>query len=186
MITYNDLYEYLRKERYSEQLQLLPKTFMEDVASYFEEKKEIAGRDADMFSDAILKTKKQFENAVGLFRELMLRRRKKLLNLAFVAAETGISKRDFENMIDFEKKLFDGLVKGIEESEKVVSEFLVGKKAEEKKNRMVVFKEDVDEFLGLSGENIGPFKKGDIANLPSEIVKILEEGNKLEFVDSGR
>jgi len=184
MITYNDLYEYLRKERYSEQLQLLPKTFLDDVASYFAEKKEIAGKDADMFSDVILKTKKQFENAIGLFKELMLRRRKKLLNLAFVAAETGISKRDFENMIEFEKKLFDELVKGIEESEKAVTEFLSGKKTEEKKNRMIVFKEDVDEFLGLTGESVGPFKRGDIANLPVEIVKILEEGNKVEFVDS--
>ncbi|MFH1711406.1 MAG: hypothetical protein ABH840_03790 [Nanoarchaeota archaeon] len=185
MITYNDLYEYLRKERYSEQLQLLPKAFLADVSSYFAEKKEIAGKDSDMFSDALLKTKKQFENAIGLFRELMLRRRKKLLNLAFVAAETGISKRDFENMIDFEKKLFDELVKSVEESEKAVGEFLSGKKAEEKKNNMVVFKEDVDEFLGLTGESVGPFKKGDIANLPNEIVKILEEGNKVEFVDSG-
>ena len=144
----------------------------------------MAGKEDDLFSEAVLKNKKQLENAISIFRELMLRRRKKILNLAFVAAETGISKRDFENMIEFEKKLFDELVKGIEESERAVTEFLSGKKTEEKKNRMIVFKEDVDEFLGLTGESIGPFKRGDIANLPSEIVKILEEGNKVEFIDS--
>lgn len=183
MITYNDLYEMLRKERYSEQLQQMPKTFLEDVASYFEEKKEMAARPGDIFSDAILKTKKQFENAVGLFRELMLRRRKKLLTLAFVAAETGISKRDFENMLDFEKKLFDEIVRGMGESEKAIAEFLNGKKTQDVKNRMVVFKGDVDEFLGIDGSGFGPFKKGDIANLPSEVVKILQEGEKVDVVE---
>ena len=183
MITYNDLYEYLRKERYSEQLQQLPKNFLEEVAGYFEDKKQAAGREVDMFSEAILKTKKQFENAISLFKELMLRRRKKLLTLAFVAAETGISKRDFENMIDFEKTMFDKVVKGMEESEKVISEFLSGKKQEEVKNRMVIFINDTDSFLDMTGESLGPFKKGDLANLPIEIAKILQESGKIEAVD---
>lgn len=186
MITYNDLYEFLRKERYSEQLQQLPKTFLLDVASYFEDKKIAVGKPEDVFSDAALKTKKQFENAVGLFKELMLRRRKKMITLAFVAAETGISKRDFENMLDFEKKLFDELVKGMEDAEKAIAEFLSGKKTEERKNRMVVFREDTGEFLGLDGENVGPFKKGDLANLPVEIAKILDGSKKIEFVDEMR
>lgn len=183
MITYNDLYETLRKERYSEQLQPLSKTFLQDVVDYFNEKKEIAGKQGDLFSDAIMKTKKQFENAIGLFKELMMRRRKKLMTLAFVASETGISKRDFENMIEFEKKLFDDIVKSMAEQEKQLSEFLNGKKTDEKKNRMILFKEDVEGFLGISGENLGPFKKGDIANLPVEIVNILKDGDKAEFID---
>ena len=32
-------------------------------------------------------------------------RRKKILNLVLIAAETGISKKDFDNMLDFEKEL---------------------------------------------------------------------------------
>ena len=182
MITYNDLYEYLRKERYSEQLQPLPKNFLEDVLVYFEEKKGMASKESNVFSDAIIKTKKQFENAISLFNELMLRRRKKLLSLAFVATETGISKRDFENMLSFEKELFDKIVQGIESAEKNVNDFLNGKK-QEAKNKMVVFKQDVSEFLGLNGEMVGPFNKGDIASLPVEIAKILETGEKAEFVE---
>jgi len=182
MITYNNLYEFLRKERYSEQLQPLPKNFLEDISSYFEEKKGVASKETDVFSDAIIKTKKQFENAISLFKELMLRRRKKLLSLAFVAAETGISKRDFENMLDFEKELFDEIVKGIEKTDKNVAEFLNGKKKKEIKNKMVVFGADVEEFLGLEGEKLGPFKKGEIANLPIEIVKILSDAGKVEEI----
>lgn len=182
MITYNDLYEYLRKERYSEQLQTLPRNFMQDVSEYFEDKKQTTVSD-NIFSEAVIKSKKQFENAISLFRELMLRRRKKLLNLAFVAAETGISKRDFENMLDFEKELFDKIVQGMEQAEKNISGFLNGKKQEQEKNKLILFKEDTEEFLGVTGEIIGPFKKGDIANLPIEIVNILVGGEKAEFIE---
>jgi DNA replication initiation complex subunit (GINS family) len=184
MITYNDLYEYLRKERYSEQLQPLPKNFIEDIIAYFEEKKAIAGKSEDVFSDAIIKTKKQFENAISIFKELMLRRRKKLLNLAFIAAETGISKRDFENMLDFEKVVFDKIVLGIEEAEKSVTGFLNGsQKSKEIKNKIVVFKQDTAEFLGVGGEKLGPYSKGDVASLPVDIAKILVESENIEFVD---
>ena len=61
MITYNELYEALRKERYSEQLQSIPKAFIKEVASYLKDKKEIANKKTDDFSDTITKTKKQFE-----------------------------------------------------------------------------------------------------------------------------
>ena len=44
MITYNDIYESARKERYAEQLQKLPKKFIEDVAIYLREKKELASK----------------------------------------------------------------------------------------------------------------------------------------------
>ena len=77
MITYNDIYEASRKERYSEQLQKLGKNFIEDVADYLRDKKEIAAKDED-FSDVIMKTKKQLENAITLFKELMRRRREKI------------------------------------------------------------------------------------------------------------
>jgi DNA replication initiation complex subunit (GINS family) len=182
MITYNELYEALRKERYSEQLQPLPKSFLKEVFEYFNDKKHIASKEADLFSDTIIKTKKQLENAVSIFKELVLRRKKKLLNLAFIAAETGISKRDFDNMIDFEKELFDKIMKAINEAEKNLSDKMNGKK-EENKNKLVTFGEDVGEFLGLSGETLGPFKKGEMANLPEEIVKILVDDKKAEFVD---
>jgi len=95
MITYNDIYEAARKERYSDQLQNLPKNFIDEVADYLKDKKEISAKQDSDFSDVILKTKKQLENAITLFKELMLRRRKKILNLVLIAAETGISKQEY-------------------------------------------------------------------------------------------
>jgi len=183
MITYNDIYEALRKERYSEQLQPLPKNFIQEVANYFKEKKEFSLKQDDVFSDVIAKTKKQLENAITIFRELMLRRRKKLLNFVFIVYETGISKRDFENMLSFEKKLFEEMMKNIEFADKKLNEMLNGKSGEETRNELIIFKEDVGEFLGIEGEKLGPFKKKQIANLPKEIAKILIEDGKAELIE---
>jgi DNA replication factor GINS len=185
MITYNDIYECLRKERYSEQLQPLPKKFMQEVADYIAEKKKLANQQGDLFSDEIMKIKKQLENSVSIFNELMLLRKKKLLGLVFVASETGISKRDFENMFDFEKELFDKIILAVQDSEKIISElFNSNNKSIEsdKELKLILFLEDVEEFVGLNGEGFGPFKKGDIVNLPKQIADILISGKKAEVV----
>lgn len=184
MITYNDIYEAARKERYSKQLQKLPKKFVYDVAIYLKEKREVALKENDDFSDVIVKTKKQLENAVTLFKELMLRRRKKILGLVLIAAETGISKQDFENMFDFEKELFEELMKNIDISDKKVSGILNGGVVKENNHDLVVFIEDIGEFVGVDGEKMGPYEKGQIANLPKEIVKILIEDKKVEIVEA--
>jgi len=182
MITYNEIYEAARKERYSENLQGLPKKFLNEVNNYLKEKKEIASKEDDIFSDVILKTKKQLENAQTLFKELLLRRRKKILNLVLIAAETGISKQDFDNMLLFEKVLFEELMKCINESEKKFKESFNGEKNKEQKNELVLFKENVEEFVDLDGEKMGPFEKGQIANIPKEITKILIDDKKVEIL----
>ncbi len=184
MINYNELYDSLRKERYSEQLQPIPKNFIKDIAAYLKDKKEIANKKDDDFSDTILKTKKQFENSVAIFKEFMLRRKKKILELAFVAAETGISKRDFENMLAVEKEAFEEIMKALEKSDKKISDMLKGtdESDERPKNKMIVFIEDTDEFLDLEGNKLGPFKKGDIANISEEIANILIIDKKAETI----
>jgi DNA replication initiation complex subunit (GINS family) len=182
MITYNDIYEAARKERYSEQLQSLSKNFISEVSNYLREKKDIASKEDDVFSDVIIKTKKQLENAITLFKELMLRRRKKILNLVLIAAETGISKQDFDNMLTIEKELFENLMKCIDSSDKELTEALNGKSASSQKNELIVFNEDVDELLDLKGNKIGPFQKGQVANISKEVAKILVDDSKAEII----
>ena len=182
MLTYNDIYEAARKERYSEQLQPLPKKFIDEISDYLKEKKDVASKEEDIFSDVIIKTKKQLENAITLFKELMLRRRKKILNLVLIAAETGISRQDFENMIPLEKELFEEIMKCIDSTDKKLNQALEGRKDSESKNDLVVFNKNVDEFLDLDGNKIGPFEKGQMANIPSEIAKILIDDGKAELI----
>jgi DNA replication initiation complex subunit (GINS family) len=184
MLTYNDLYELLRKEKFSETLQQLPKNFLIDVAEYLNEKKEQSAMDSNLFTDSVAKTKKQLENSIAIFKEMMLRRKKKLLNLVFVAAETGIMKRDYENMLGLERELFEKMVKSFEESEKELSNVFIQKKTDEKKkNRMIIFNQDVEQFVDLLGNTAGPFASGELANIENEVAEILVSGGKASFVD---
>ena len=197
MITYNEIYEAARKEKlHTEQLQKLPKNFIPDVADYLREKKAAASKEESDFPDVVAKTKKQLENAGTVFRELMRWRRKKLLNLVLIAIETGVSKQDFENMIDAEKELFEKLVKIVDTSDKKINSLLNGI-TDGKKNENnseipnqsqsiskgisnIIFKEDVEEFVDFKGNKIGPFKKGEKANLSEDISKILVEDGEAE------
>lgn len=182
VINYNELYDALRKERYSEEIQVLPKNFIQEVSEYLEEKKNFADKEEDLFSELAVKNKKKLENAISLFREILLRRRKKILNFAFVASETGVSKKDFENLFDFEKELFEEVVKSLEKADKNLSDSMNGKKVEDK-YKLVRFLEKVEEFLGLDGESLGPFEKGEIANLEKEIADVLSQDKRVEIIE---
>ena len=182
MLSYNDIYDYLRKEKYSEQLQPLPKKFVQEFSEYVNEaKKRFSSYDEGLFSDDILKEKKQFENAFAIFRELMLRRKKKILNLVFIAAETGIMKRDFADMLGFEQEVFEKLVKAVDEGDKRLNEILNGKV--EVTNKMMILQEDVEKFVDMSGNIVGPFKKGELINIDSKVADILVSNGKGKFVD---
>jgi len=182
MLTFSDIYEAMRKEKYSENLQILPKKFLIEVNEYFNEKKDFLKREDDLFSDMAIKNKKKLDNAVSSFRDLLRIRKKKILNLAFVASQVGISKKDFENLLPFEKELFEELVKALERAEKNQSADMSGESANERKHRLVRFLEDVPEFLGFDGNEVVHFRKGEIANIESEIVEILSKDNRVEII----
>ncbi len=183
MITFSDIYEAMRKEKYGEELQMLPINFLKEVAEYLREKKEFLSKEDDSFSEMSLKNKKKLENAMASFRELISTRKKKILSLAFVSAEVGISKKDFENLLGYEKDLFEKIVRGLDEAEATLNNEMSGAPVEVVKQKLVRFLEDVPEFLGFEGENTGPFKKGDIANLEREIVEILAKDKRIEVLE---
>lgn len=183
MITFSDIYEAMRKEKYSEQLQPLPKKFLSDAAEYFKEKKEFLNKEEDLFSDVSLKNKKKLENALASFRDLLRIRKKKILNLAFVASEVGIGKKDFENLLSFEKDLFEEIVRSLEKAEKNMNADMMGAQKDERKHKLVRFLEDVPEFLDFDGNEVGPFEKGEVANLENEIVEILAKDKRVEILE---
>lgn len=184
MLNYNDLYELLRKEKYSEVLQVLPKNFIDEFSEYIAMQKEQSSQDDSLFSDSVARSKKQFENSIALFKELMLRRKKKLLSLVFVAAETGIMKRDYENMLGFEKEIFDKLVRAFEDGEKELTSLLHGKRAMDKeKQTMIIFTQDVEQFVDMQGKVLGPFTSGQLANLDRQVSELFISSGKARIVD---
>lgn len=183
MITYSDLYEALRKEKYNEKLQKLSKNFLAQIESYFNEKKSMASKDEDdsLFGEEVTKTKKQIENARSIVRELLMLRQKKILGLALVAAKIGIDKRDIENMLDFEKELLEETTAKLEKHKNELEAIFRGVQKKDLKNQLIRFTQDIPPFLIENG-HIGPFKKGDVANLPREIAGILTKNKQAESI----
>lgn len=182
MLEYNILYEILRKEKYSESLQPLPKNFMEDFREYVRDKKEDPS-ESNPFSDQAIKSKKQLENAVSIFKEIMLKRKKKILALVFIATETGIMKRDYENMLQIERDAFESLVKTFEKEDREISNILTNQDSKKESNKMILFKQDTEKFIDHEGSAFGPFKSGEFANLDVSVANILVTGGKAIFVD---
>lgn len=185
MLSYNDLYELLRKEKYSEVLQVLPKNFVSEVSEYLNDRRDQSLKEDDLFADNVIKSKKQLENSIALFRELMRIRKKKILNLVFVATETGMMKRDYENMLSSEKEVFDSLVKAFEEGDKQIARTLhnKGAKREIDTKKMIIFNQTVEQFVDMTGKAVGPFNSGDLVNLDSQVSGILVSSGKADFVD---
>jgi len=183
MITFSDIYEAMRKEKYSEQLQSFPSKFLVEVSQYFKEKKEFLNKEEDSFSDMSLRNKKKLENALSSFRDLIRIRKKKILNLAFVSSEVGINKKDFENLLSFEKDLFEEIVKSLERSEGNMNADMGDAGKDERKHELVRFLEDVPEFLNFDGNTVGPFSKSEIANLEKELIDILEKDKRVEIIE---
>jgi DNA replication initiation complex subunit (GINS family) len=187
MITYQEIYDILRKEKYNETLQELPTNFLQELAEYLREKKQIVEKDnGSLFSDTLKITRKQLDNTISLIKEIFSIRNKKVLNLAFTAAMTGVSKRDTENLLEYEKKLFESSVSQLEENQKKLLQSLEGQgeKSQELKNLFIRFKSEVQAFMLPDGSEIGPFRPGDVANLPKEISQILISDNKALEIDA--
>jgi len=180
---YNGIYEALRKEKYDEKLQSMPKNFLVDFSEYLKDMKSVNSEEGDLFSNSVALGKKQLENAISLFKELMLRRKRKLLNLVFVAAETGIMKRDYENLLDFEREVFDKFLKAFEDGDKEVTKILAGRQGKKEKHRMVLFNQEVEEFVDFDGKIIGPYNSGSLVNLDAKVAQVLVEGGKGSYVD---
>ena len=111
-ITYETLFDLLRREKNREELQALDKDFYEQVSAYLKEKESLASRkeDTSYFSSNIEKQKIQYQNIRRIIKELYERREKKIINIALVKARTGSDVIDTSPMLPCELEVFEDLV----------------------------------------------------------------------------
>lgn len=176
MLKYEDLYELLRREKTNDTLQKMSLSFMRDFSEFIHQNKKAITNNGDFFAEELMRDKKQYENSMILFKELMLRRKRKLLNLVFIANETSVMKKDFENMLSFEKDLFDSLLHSIGQNDKLISMLLLNESVNNEVSLLIT--DDVESFVGMSGESVGPFAKGQTVNLERKVADILIGGQK--------
>ncbi len=113
-ITYETLYELLRREKSRDELQALDAGFLLDVLSYLREKQRIldeAERKQDLFSlDEREKTQVQIVNIRKIVRELYERREKKIFEMALNRSRTKSNIIDTSPLLVHERYLFDSIV----------------------------------------------------------------------------
>lgn len=108
-ITYETLFDLLRREKNREELQTLDKDFYEQVLAYLKEKKEAITRKGDeLFASAEReKLKIQFQNIRRIIKELYERREKKIIAMAMSRARTGSDIIDTSALLPSEREYFE-------------------------------------------------------------------------------
>ena len=211
-ITYETLFELLRREKLREELQKLDPSFFNDVVNYLQEKMRVLEgqkHKTDLFAvEERLKAEKQMQNIKKIIKELYERREKKIMATATDTSRTFSTIVDTSAMLKEEKQFFDSLVellnrfrKGIlwsmleaqmpsieEKQEKTEPQEKQQEPEQEFKQqlkpttRLVRFVHAVPRFVGENLEEYGPFEKEDIANLPLKLADVLITKGRVEEI----
>lgn len=206
-VTYETLYELLRREKMREELQPLDAGFLIDVLNYLREKQRIlddAEKKQDLFSlDEREKTQVQLVNIRKIVRELYERREKKIIEMALNRSRTKSNLIDTSALLVHERYIFDSLVSVLDnfrmtvlhnvlslreptlsdtqlpQPQQTLSPSLPEPAQPSKKS--VKFTQSVEQFLGKELELYGPFQPNQQEQLPAEIANILiEKGSAVE------
>jgi DNA replication initiation complex subunit (GINS family) len=204
-ITFETLFDLLRREKSREELQKLSDTFLDDVKRYIEEKAQVQNT-MNVFSEQE-QTRRQLENVRRILRELYERREKKILMLAINKSRTGSNVIDTRALLPEEQQLYADLVSVLDFSRnRILVDVLAPphtadrpvaeaqKRPEPKpmlpelQNPLVTlrFLQPVPSFMGENLETIGPFEEEEIASLPRAIASVLVERGRAEEVRDGQ
>lgn len=203
VITYETLFELLKRERERAELQKLEPTFFSDTICYIKDKKKvIEGKsDSPFAEEEKKKTERQLENIYKILKELYERREKKIISLALDKSRTKSNLIDTTALLKEESVVFDALtslldtyrdailysilnermpfMQGLKEMPK--GEFKAALELK-KPTKLVRFMCPIPKFVGPELEEYGPFGEEDIANLPTEVADVLIAKGRVEEI----
>ena len=204
LITYETLFELLKRERERSDLQKLEPGFFSDTISYIKDKKKIldAKSDSVFAPEERKKTERQLENIYKIIKELYEKREKKIMQLALDKSRTQSNLIDTTPLLKEEKVFFDAVTDLLDNYRQAILYTVLNEKLpfmapmEEKKlkadfksaleisksTKLVRFAYHVPKFVGPELEEYGPFEEEDIANLPIEIANVLINKGKAEEI----
>lgn len=190
IITYETLYEILRREKYRIELQKLDESFYKDVVKYLEEKRAILDsqtkKESIFASTEVEKTQTQIKNVIKIIKELYEKRENKLVQFALFSSRSQ-NMQDTSTMLPEEYELYKKMKGALDEfREGVLIQLLQNKlpslafdeqkglKIEEKTNSSTVeVLRDIPEFVGPDLGIYGPLKQGEHYALPDVVADML-------------
>ena len=198
IITYETLYELLRREKYRKELQKFDKNFFQNVIRYLEEKKSILNsqktKTSIFASSEVKKTQKTLENIQRILKELYERRETKIIQLALFASRIN-EKQDGSVMLPQEVEMYKNLLNTLNTyREGILHNILSTKlptiiekpkeiKVEKKDNtKLVKFIYATPKFMGDDLHTYGPFEEEDLVNLPETVTKVLLKNKRVEEI----
>jgi DNA replication factor GINS len=201
LITYEALYDILRKEKLNAELQSLEKDFFEKVSRYFNEKAAILAsqrlKDSVFAPDSIKKTQKQLENIQKILKEIYERRESKIVQLAISCSRTGTRSVERSLFLKEESSLFDELLSKLNEYRSgIIHNLMRGSNVEVKSQPesiktkdqpsseyiKVKFNKEVPKFVGTDLKEYGPFRQNDEVQVPKKVADLLMSTKRADII----
>ena len=196
VITYETLYELLRREKSRQEIQKLDKDFFNDIIKYIKDKRDILEsqktKNNTFVSKEIDRTTNQLESIYRILKELYEKREGKIINMALLNSRSKTvfdaslllpeEIKFYENMRNtlnlYREGILDNLIQGeipsLKEPKTIKTNF---------QDRVLVrFINSVPKFVGSNGFSYGPFEEEDIANLPEDIAGLIIEKGRAEKI----
>ena len=168
MLTRETIEKMVQKERGIRTLCALPENFFESAKTYLLRKEKVAKGKDDTW---------EMEWAKRTIQDLLDIREGKIMAQAIINVKAGIQP---ENITHVEKEFYNSIISNILEFHKRQNSML---EAEEEKLATIAMLEDVQEFVCVNMQSAGPFKKGDVANIPELNAKLLVKKGAAKIVN---
>ena len=206
VLTYETLYEILRKERSRDELQKLDDKFFEDSLNYLREKQQAYDENLaknDIFSQGERdKLHIQLANIKKILKDLYDVRERKIINMSINSSRTRSNIVDTAHLVAQESAMFESLCtvltryrtgilhrlleqRDLDVLPEVVTETVTEEVKEIKSDnglKKIKFLENVDSFAGKELEMYGPYSANDEAELPPELAEVLiSQGRAVEL-----
>lgn len=192
VITYESLFDILRREKFNKDLQKLDKIFFGDVKKYLSEKEAILksqeNNNSVFASKETEKTRRMLKSAKTIIQELYEKRETKIIQRALFSIR-GEGNVDTSMMLPEEENLFLQLQKVLSENRNIIlkpilNEIPMPKMEKEKPLKRdeisqeraegmtkIKFLVELPSFLGPDLNTYGPFNEGDEADLPEMVAE---------------
>ncbi len=199
VLTYETLYELLRREKSREELQKLDERFFKDTLNYLREKQQSYDDNLtknDIFSQSERdKLHIQLANIKKILKDLYDIRERKIINMAINKSRTNSHIVDTQNLLQQEQAMFESLHSVLSQYRTGILHRLIELREPDimpivlplpneqppeeipaplphgmKKIRCL---ESVDQFFGEELEQYGPFKQDEEISIPGQLADIL-------------